>query len=79
MYIANFRSGLKVKRDRAMMIPMMEMARDGHYVFIPEVLYIYDHANPLSDHNVDVKLQKKLDIIIRSKKRYDAIPALFLN
>lgn len=63
--------------DKAIMLPMMEMARDGHFSFIPEVLYIYNTANPLNDHKVDLELQKKLDMLIRSKKRYDAIPSLF--
>jgi glycosyltransferase involved in cell wall biosynthesis len=63
--------------DKAIMLPMIEMAREGHYTFIPEVLYIYNNANPLNDHKVDVELQKKLDMVIRSKKRYEALSALF--
>ena len=67
----------KMSWDKAIMLPMMEMARNGHYAFIPEVLYIYNTANPLNDHKVDLDQQKKLDILIRSKKRYEAIPSLF--
>lgn len=63
--------------DKAIMLPMMEMARDGHFTFIPEVLYIYNNANSLNDHKVDLELQKKLDMVIRSKKRYEALSSLF--
>jgi glycosyltransferase involved in cell wall biosynthesis len=63
--------------DKAIMLPMMEMARNGHITFIPEVLYIYNKANPLNDHKIDLELQKKLDMVIRSKQKYEALDALF--
>lgn len=59
--------------DEAMMLPMMEMARNGHVKFIPDVLYIYNDANPISDHRKSKTLQRQLDLLIRGKKRYCAI------
>lgn len=59
--------------DMAMMLPMVEMARNGHYAFIPDVLYLYNEMNAISDHVVDKDLQRSLDLMIRSKKRYNDI------
>lgn len=55
--------------DSAAMLPMIEMARD-HFAFIPEVLYIYNDSNPLSDHRVDQKLQFAINQEIRNKTAY---------
>ena len=59
--------------DMAIMLPMVEMASEGHVHFIPDVLYIYNHANPLSDHCVDAALQSRLCRIIRAKKKYEPL------
>jgi glycosyltransferase involved in cell wall biosynthesis len=64
--------------DMAAMIPMIEMARD-HFKFIPKVLYLYNATNVLSEHRVDKALQRKLDLEIRSRKRYDKIESPFRN
>lgn len=56
--------------DMAIMLPMVEMASNGHVKFLPEVMYIYNHSNPLSDHVVDVGLQRKLHEVIAAKKKY---------
>ncbi|GAB5411429.1 MAG: hypothetical protein ChlgKO_05430 [Chlamydiales bacterium] len=55
--------------DSAAMLPMIEMARD-HFVFIPEVLYIYNDSNPLSDHRINQKLQFAINQEIRNKPAY---------
>lgn len=55
--------------DVAFMTPMCEMA--GHHIkFIPEVLYVYNYSNPLSDFRVHESLQLSTDRIIRAKERY---------
>jgi glycosyltransferase involved in cell wall biosynthesis len=59
--------------DLAMMFPMIEMAREGHFRFIPEVLLDYNTANPINDHKVSKELQQKCDAVIRSRKPYDPI------
>jgi glycosyltransferase involved in cell wall biosynthesis len=62
--------------DKAIMLPMVEMASDGHVEFVPEVLYIYNHSNPISDHNIDLALQQKLDSIIVNKKKYAPLKSI---
>jgi glycosyltransferase involved in cell wall biosynthesis len=58
--------------DQAMMFPMLEMS--GHRAkFIGDVLYIYNAANPLNDSRVNRQLQRKLETIIRLRKRYDRL------
>ena len=61
--------------DVATMIPMMEMARD-HVFFIPEVLYIYNEENILSDCHKDAHLQKETDRYIRSLSSYPYLDRL---
>jgi glycosyltransferase involved in cell wall biosynthesis len=59
--------------DLAFMFPMLEMASKGHIAFIPDVLYVYNHHNPISDHNKDVAFQTKLCCLIRKLSRYKPI------
>lgn len=63
--------------DMAIMLPMVEMASEGHVHFIPEVMYMYNHANPISDHCVDGDLQRNFSSIIATKKKYAPIKQLF--
>ncbi len=62
--------------DMATGIPMIEMARD-HFAFIPDVLYLYNDANPLSDHNKSRKLQIEIDQYVRSRPVYSPLKKLF--
>lgn len=68
---------LQMCADIAMMFPMIEMARNGHFKFISKILYDYNASNPISDHRVSKKLQRKLDLVIRGRKRYEALEKLF--
>lgn len=63
--------------DMAIMLPMVEMARKGHYAFINKVLYLYNDMNAINDHKVNKGLQRKLDLEIRSRERYEALENLF--
>lgn len=63
--------------DMAMMFPMIEMASQGHYRFIKEILYIYNVDNPLCDYRVDAQLQRDVDAYIRSLPPYKALKKLF--
>lgn len=63
--------------DMAIMLPMVEMASNGHIVFIPDTLYIYNDMNSLNDHKVDQALQVKLDKYMRTKKPYQPLMTLF--
>lgn len=59
--------------DVAMMLPMIEMARD-HFAFIPHVLYIYNDVNSISDHCIDQDFQLNLSKDIRAKPSYIPLP-----
>lgn len=63
---------LKMSGDMAAMLPMIEMARN-HYKFVPDVLYVYNGANSLSEHRVSRELQRKIDLLVRSRPRYDEV------
>lgn len=76
MYEGKF---LEMTCDKAMMLPMVEMARNGHLKFINEVLYIYNDDNTLNDHRINKKMQWDLDLYLRAKKRYEALDQLFVN
>ncbi|MFZ5953487.1 MAG: glycosyltransferase family 2 protein [Candidatus Dependentiae bacterium] len=62
--------------DKAMMAPMIEMAGD-RYRFINEILYIYNNANPISDHRIDHQLQLSLMHKILAKPSYQRLTNLF--
>jgi glycosyltransferase involved in cell wall biosynthesis len=76
MYEGNF---LKMTCDIAAMFPMIEMAREGHFRFIPNVLLTYNDLNCLNDHKVSKDLQRKLDLYIRSIKKYSTIVSPFID
>ncbi len=58
--------------DQAIMLPALEMARNGHIRFIPDVLYAYRHHR-LNDCSVNYVLQDNLTKTIRSKQKYPAL------
>lgn len=60
--------------DVAMLIPMLEMA-DGRIEYIPDILYMYNNSNPLSDHRTNNKLQLKLGYMIKSWPPYKPLSA----
>lgn len=62
-----------VAGDLAFMFPMLEMAGQEHYRFLPEILYIYNESNPLNDHKVNMSNVMKTVNKIRAKKEYSKI------
>ena len=68
--------------DMATMIPMLEMCapKDAsspmHCKFIPDILYIYNYVNPISDFRVDRPLQLELEKVIRAIKPYEPLDML---
>lgn len=74
MYEGRF---FRMSGDMGTMIPMIEMARNGHFRFIPDVLYAYNTQNALSDHRVSKSLQRTIDLYIRSLPPYAALENLF--
>ncbi len=65
--------------DIAAMFPMIEMAREGHFQFISQILMVYNIGNPINDHKVIQGLQRKLDLEIRSRRKYNPIITPFLS
>ncbi len=61
---------LRMTGDLAAMLPMMEMAQNNHFRFVPVVLYEYNDMNPLSEHTVSKGAQRAADCLIRSRPRY---------
>lgn len=59
--------------DLAWLFPMLEMASKGHIRFIPDILYLYNHKNPSSDHNKNLELQQELTYEIYSKRPYEPL------
>ena len=59
--------------DIGAMFPMIEMARDGHFKFISDVLLVYNGQNNINDHKISKALQRATDLDIRSKPRYPAL------
>jgi len=66
LYLGKFYS---MTWDMAMMFPMIEMAGERHQ-FIPNIMYIYNDENSISDHHVSRQLQAYLAQLIKKKKRY---------
>ncbi len=60
--------------DHAFMLPMHEMA-GGRFKFIPDVLYIYNHANQLGDDKLRANEQMRVARIIHSMPAYKKINA----
>ncbi len=76
MYEGNF---FRMTSDVAIMMPMIEMAREGHFKFIEKVLLVWNGKNDLNDHKLIGGLQRNLDVVIRSKSRYHTIETPFLT
>ncbi len=64
--------------DKAMMAPMLEMASPNHFRFIPDVLYVYNFINPLSDARLHGNLQNKLTAIIFRQPCYQPLDVLMV-
>lgn len=59
--------------DKLMMACLIELAGRHHYC-VPDVLYIYNNHNPLSDHRLNIEFQHKLAWHILSQKPYRPLP-----
>ena len=72
MYENNFFS---VAYDLAIMFPILEMAA-GRWLFIEDVLYIYNERNPLNDFRVRATQQFIADKMIRARRKYQPLACL---
>ena len=62
--------------DLAFMIPMLEMS-GWHSRFIPDILYIYNLTNPISDYRINVGLTGQCGAMITQKSPYMPLDRLF--
>jgi hypothetical protein len=51
---------------------MIEMAGERH-AFIPNIMYVYNIANPVNDNKVNPQLQRDLEARIRSMPPYERL------
>ena len=65
-------SYFKTGWDVSFMIPMLEMAAERH-VYIPNVLYVYNRWNPISDDLINQADQGRVDRLIRTRTRYSRL------
>lgn len=72
-------SFLPMTCDLATMFPMIEMARNGHFAFIPDILLEYNASNALNDHKISKKIQRDCDLFVRQLPRYAALESVDLS
>ena len=59
--------------DLCFMYPMLEMAGEEHYRFMPEINYVYNGENPINEHKVDMTMVNDHATKIRNKIPYKKI------
>ncbi len=59
--------------DLCFMFPMLEMAGDDHYVFIEDILYVYNAENPINEHKVNIAMVNDHATRIRQKQPYQRL------
>ncbi len=62
--------------DMSTMLPMIEMA-GSHHKFISRVMVTYNGANDLNIHKGRKGFQRKMDLIVRKRARYNPLITLF--
>jgi glycosyltransferase involved in cell wall biosynthesis len=62
----------KTAWDLAIMYPLIEMAGNS-IKCVHDILYVYNHDNPLNDHVLDLKKQQAVAAEIRDKNPYDRL------
>jgi hypothetical protein len=63
----------QVAADVALMLQMMEMARNDDYRFIPNELYVYNTCNPISKFRLKPEFQVATERHIKRRKSYQAL------
>lgn len=58
--------------DVSFMIPMLEMAA-GRFQYIPNILYVYNRWNPISDDVIRSQDQQRVDRLIRTRTPYQPL------
>lgn len=63
--------------DLAIMYPMLEMASRGHIGYIKDILYLWNHVNPISDNRIHLDEQAAAVAWVRTLPQYPALHRLF--
>ena len=64
--------------DLATMFPMLEMA--GHKVqFVEDIMLFYNLTNDLNDHKRNPQNQRRIDLLVRSKEKYNLLTRSIKN
>lgn len=66
---------LSMAGDVALQFPMLEMS-GFHSRYVPDILYVYNRTNTLSESNVDINYQQKIEQYIRNKQKYKKLEKL---
>jgi glycosyltransferase involved in cell wall biosynthesis len=66
---------LRVCYDLAIMFPMLEMAGPEHARYLPDLLYVYNHANPGSVHHTRLEEQVLTAARLRLAPPYPPLPS----
>ena len=59
--------------DLCFMYPMLEMAGEKHYRFMPEINYVYNGENPINEHKLDLSMVTNHAEQIRAKEPYQLL------
>jgi len=62
----------KMAYDQALMLPMLEMARE-HAAYTPEILHVYNRANVLNVDKIKQKQQYETMLRIRKRSKYERV------
>lgn len=68
---------MTVNWDYGFYLPMIEMSGPNHYIFIDEILYLYQVDTGINDFSVRRYLQDEVDSYIRKLKKYTPISKPF--
>ncbi|MHC5012650.1 MAG: glycosyltransferase family 2 protein [Planctomycetota bacterium] len=63
----------KYTEDEVTMLPMLDMAGRRHIRYLHEMLYVYNHANPMSDERIHSDAQVLTAALVRARPPYPAL------
>lgn len=68
---------LSMVADLAFQFPMLEMCGVDKSVYIPDILYVYNCENPLSESKINQGEINRIEKIIRARTKYNTIEKLY--
>jgi glycosyltransferase involved in cell wall biosynthesis len=64
---------IPTSHDNAYSYPMIEMASKGHFVWLPNILYVYNNQSPLNDARIRLQEQKFFGRYIKALPPYEPL------